>query len=79
MPRSSRRKRVLRAAKQKRYRARHANGFRVIEFEADPTDVVDLLHEAGVFVPDADAATLGRCLVVLLELWNEGRLRVVRL
>jgi hypothetical protein len=66
------RTRELRRVKQARYRRRRDDGLRVISFEADPTDVRDFLVEAGIGVPDLDAKTLGRCLMVMLDFWREG-------
>jgi hypothetical protein len=70
--------RNLRREKQRRYRQRLKLGRASVKFEADPADVVELLQEAGVFVPDPAPRTLGNCMTVFLELWQEGRVRVTR-
>jgi hypothetical protein len=72
------RQRQLRNAKTARYRRRCKDGLRVIQVEADPSDVRDFLVDAGIAVPDLDAKTLGRCVMVLLDFWREGRVVVYR-
>src|SRR5262245_35602906 len=59
-------------------RLRKGQGLRAIEFLGDPTDVVDFLHEAGIFTPDADPKTLGDCMTLLVDQWREGAIRVTR-
>jgi hypothetical protein len=70
--------RAWRYAKQARYRRRHKDGLRVIQLEADPSDIRDFCVEAGVAVPDLDPKTLGKSVMVLLDHWREGRVTVVR-
>jgi hypothetical protein len=74
-----RRTRLLRALRQKAYRARHANGYNVVAFECDPVTLAEFLREAGVWVPDIHRETLAACLRVLLECWDSGELLITRL
>jgi hypothetical protein len=69
----------LRAAKQKRYRARHANGFCCVEFAVDPVTLAEFLTAHFIHVPATDPQTLAMCLHVLMEHWDAGLLRVTRL
>ena len=57
MPRADRAM-ELRRARQRRYLVRRRIGARL---SADPTNVVDFLHLAGVHVPNAHPSTLRRC------------------
>ena len=70
--------RNLRREKQRRYRQRLRLGRVSVRMEVDPADVAELLHEAGVFVPDPAPKTLGNCMTIFFELWQEGRVRVTR-
>ena len=45
---------------------------------AKSADVAELLHEAGVFVPDPAPKTPGNCMTIFFGLWQEGRVRVTR-
>jgi hypothetical protein len=78
MSTSQDRRRQLRNAKQARYRRPDRDGQKQIRFFEDPADVAEFLHEAGVFVPDAHPATLGKCIKVMIDLRREGVLRVTR-
>lgn len=64
--------RAWRNAKQTRYRRRHKDGLKVIQLEADPSDIRDFCVEAGVAVPDLDPKTLGKSVMVLLDHWREA-------
>jgi hypothetical protein len=68
----------LRRARQRRYLARKGLGKKVISISADPTDVIDFLHIAGVHVPDPHTSTIAICLETLIELALDDCLRVER-
>jgi hypothetical protein len=71
--------RALRAQKQRRYRARLAEGKVIVGAMVDPVGLAELLHEAGVMVLASDRETLAHGLEALLSLWDEGRIRVTRI
>ena len=59
-------------------RALRADGRVVIEPKVDPVGLAELLHEAGVMVLASDRKTLALGFEALLNLWDEGRIRVTR-
>jgi hypothetical protein len=69
-------RRALQTVNQRAYRKRRRDGMKSFRLEADPTDVADMLREAGVIVPNGDARTLEACLTAFVRLWAEGRISV---
>jgi hypothetical protein len=73
------RQRQLRTAKQQAYRARLKDGFKSHKLDADPLDVAELLKVAHIAIPpNPDQKALNRGLTDLVQLWNEGKVGVVR-
>jgi hypothetical protein len=72
------RKRELRTAKQRAYRARLKDGLKSYKLDADPQDMAELLTVAHIAVPpNADVQAINRGLTDLARLFSEGRLRVL--
>jgi hypothetical protein len=65
------------AANQKRYRHRRHNEILVLRCPVQHDVILDLLHYAGIRVPDPSRETLEDCLQQFIVMFEEGRLSVV--
>jgi hypothetical protein len=63
---------------QRRYRGRRGEEIVVIPWPCRKDDLIDLLHAAGILVPDRSTESLSKCLVGLMKLFDENELSITR-
>ena len=81
--RTQRRRKAARRAhqlrvNQRRYRGRRGEEIVVIPWPCRKDDLIDLLHAAGILVPDRSTESLSKCLVGLMKLFDENELSKTR-
>jgi hypothetical protein len=64
------------AEKQARYRARLRDKVIVVRLPIAQDTLLDLVHSAGIVVPDPSRSTLAACLGEFVRLFEAGLLRV---
>ena len=63
---------------QRRYRRRRGEEIVVVNWPCRKDDLIELLHAAGIMVPDRSKESLSKCLMGLMKLFDEKELSITR-